>query len=107
MPTLNPPYHDPELNRQPAAMLTTAAAAQQILYGAKQPGIDSLRDISTETKRLPEAVKRRWRKAEIMRETLFDPSRSIIAEACIFCACCRERRPNTPPSKPSKRAGRI
>lgn len=67
-------------------MLMLAAAAAETLTGRAASMQTALRKLSQEKDRLPEETVILWRKADAMRQTLFDPERGIPVRVYILHA---------------------
>ena len=86
IPQLAPPYGNHPLNRQATAMLMLAAALTETLTGRAASMRTALGKLSQEKDRLPEETVIHWRKADAMRQTLFDPERGILVRVYILHA---------------------
>lgn len=86
IPQLAPPYGSHPLNRQATAMLTLAAALTETLTGRPASMQTALGKLSQEKDSLPEETAILWRKAEVLRRTLFDPERGILVRVYILHA---------------------
>ena len=106
IPQLAPPYGSHPLNRQATAMLTLAAALTETLTGRPASMQTALGKLSQEKDSLPEETALIWRKADVLRRTLFDPERGILVRVYILHALEPGARKKASRNKNSKRDGK-